>query len=312
MTDQVTDQEVELDIEEAHDPKNAEEQSVAAVDKAAGATKKAPSRKGDKAVKDEPAQQGGGQKKPAQVESVDIDADFSDDLNALVESEATLSEEFKDKAAVIFEAAVKTKLAEEINRLEEEYQTELQEEITRNRDELVEKVDSYLNYVVENWMEENKLAVQTGLRAEIAENFMSSLKDLFVESYIEVPESKVDLVDELAAANEELEEQANAAQASAMKLAEKLEVLQRDAIIREASRDLAETQVEKLKSLAESVDFESEEAFEQKVASLKESYFAKKSTQTQEEIVEDTDEADNVEINESMSAYLSALRKTSK
>jgi len=313
MTDQIEDQDVELDeeIEEAHDPKNAEAASVASVDKAGNATKKAPARKGDKNVKDEPAAQGVPAKAPQQ-ESVDIDADFSDDLNALVESEATLSEGFKEKAAVIFEAAIKSKLSEEVDRLEAEYQAELQEEITRTKEDLVEKVDSYLNYVVEQWMEENKLAIQSGLRTEIAENFMGSLKDLFVESYIEVPESKVDLVDELATANEELEEQANAAQAKAMELAEQLEGYKRAAIIAEASKDLADTQAEKLAKLCEDVDFGNEETFASKVATIKESYFSKKSTQTVTEEIDDTDEPEVIEENSSMATYINALRKTSQ
>ena len=313
MTDQVEDQDVELDegIEEAHDPKNAEEQSVASVKSAAGAGKTAPKRKGDKVAKDEPAQQGDGMKQPAQVESVEFDGDFSEDLNALVESEATLSEEFKAKTALIFEAAVKSKLAEEINRLETEYAEQLAEEVTTTKEDLVEKVDSYLNYVVETWMEENQLAIQSGLRAEIAEGFMSKLKDLFVESYVEVPESKVDLVDELATANEELEEQFNEATAKAMELKEAVESYKRMDIIREASRDLAETQVEKLASLAENVEFESEEAFAAKVATLKESYFAKKTTS--DSIVEASDDADaSVEVSPMMEQYLQAIRKTSK
>jgi hypothetical protein len=245
------------------------------------------------------------------AESVEIDGDFSEDLNALVESEATLSDEFKAKTAVIFEAAVKSKLAEEINRLEAEYQQQLDEELTATKEDLVEKVDSYLNYVVETWVEENKLAIQSGLRTEIAEGFMGKLKDLFTESYIEVPESKVDLVDELATANEELEEQFNDAVAKGMKLAEELEGYKREAIIREASRDLAETQVEKLKSLAESIDFESEESFTAKVETLKESYFSKK---TKESIVEESDEgeAETAEISDSMAQYVQALRKTTK
>jgi len=313
MTDQIEDQDVELDeeIEEAHDPKNAEAASVASVDKAGNATKKAPARKGDKNVKDEPAAQGVPAKAPQQ-ESVDIDADFSDDLDALVESEATLSEGFKEKAAVIFEAAIKSKLSEEVDRLEAEYQAELQEEITRTKEDLVEKVDSYLNYVVEQWMEENKLAIQSGLRTEIAENFMGSLKDLFVESYIEVPESKVDLVDELATANEELEEQANAAQAKAMELAEQLEGYKRAAIIAEASKGLADTQAEKLAKLCEDVDFGNEETFASKVATIKESYFSKKSTQTVTEEIDDTDEPEVIEENSSMATYINALRKTSQ
>ena len=326
MTDQI-DQDVELDeeIEEAHDPKNAEAQSLAANDKAEAAGKTATKRKGDKSNSeradtftpgDPDKHQRGSMKAapngaPMKAESVEIDGDFSEDLNALVESEATLSDEFKAKTAVIFEAAVKSKLAEEINRLEAEYAEQLDEEVKATKEDLVEKVDSYLNYVVETWVEENKLAIQSGLRTEIAEGFMGKLKDLFTESYIEVPESKVDLVDELATANEELEEQFNDAVAKSMKLAEELEGYKREAIIREASRDLAETQVEKLKSLAESIDFESEESFTAKVETLKESYFSKK---TKESIVEESDEgeAETAEISDSMAQYVQALRKTTK
>jgi len=305
--------------------KNAEAQSLAANDKAEAAGKTATKRKGDKSNSeradtftpgDPDKHQRGSMKAapngaPMKAESVEIDGDFSEDLNALVESEATLSDEFKAKTAVIFEAAVKSKLAEEINRLEAEYQQQLDEELTATKEDLVEKVDSYLNYVVETWIEENKLAIQSGLRTEIAEGFMGKLKDLFTESYIEVPESKVDLVDELATANEELEEQFNDAVAKSMKLAEELEGYKREAIIREASRDLAETQVEKLKSLAESIDFESEESFTAKVETLKESYFSKK---TKESIVEESDEgeAETAEISDSMAQYVQALRKTTK
>ena len=226
-----------------HDPKNAEAQSVASVDKAGDATGTAKKRKmaggtaGDNAKQDpmqklpgtkagmmnaaynmmagmqkedlkaalqrlmsEQTEEGEEMEAPAELH---YEADFSADLNALVADEATLSEDFKDKASVIFEAAIKSKLTEEINRLEEKYNEELEAEINSTKEDLVEKVDSYLNYVVENWMEENKVAIQTGLRTEIAENFMNGMKELFTESYIEVPESKVDLVDELAEAVEE-------------------------------------------------------------------------------------------------------------
>lgn len=115
----------------------------------------------------------------------------------------------KRKLLVIFETAIKSKISEEVIRLEDEYQSRLEEELEATRSDLVEKVDSYLNYVVEQWMEENKVAVETGLRTEIAEGFMNSLKDLFVESYINVPESKVDLVDELAESVQELEAKLN-------------------------------------------------------------------------------------------------------
>ena len=315
MTDQIEDQEVELEeetVEEAHhDPKNAEAQSVAATKKAEKATGTAPARKGDKKNSDPMPKVEKPKGEKVSMEEVEIDADFSDDLNALVDDEATLSEEFKEKTAVIFEAAVKSKVAAEINRLEEAYAVELEEEVSATKADLVEKVDSYLNYVVENWMEENKLAIQSGLRAEIAEGFMNGLKDLFVENYIEVPESKVDLVDDLADQVEELEEKLNKSTAQAMEVSEELETLKREAIIREASKDLAETQVEKLKTLAGDIDFVSEEAFTTKVATIKESYFTKATAETVTEEVEEDGDA-IVETSDIMSRYVTAIKQASK
>lgn len=354
MTDKYEiDQEVELHdevenevVEEAHDPKNAEAQSVDSVDKAGDVVKGKASTPTQGTAKNNTTQDPMPKTKAGLIaatvgkmqmmnreqlqamynykkESVDqiegeqiaesdfaYQADFSQDLNALVESEATLSEEFKAKAEVIFEAAIKSKLSEEIDRLEAKYEEELAEEVSSTKSDLVEKVDSYLNYVVEQWMEDNQVAIERGLRTEIAEKFMVSLKDLFVESYIEVPESKVDLVDELAQEVEELEEQLNAQTGKAIMMAEELEVLKREQIIREATRDLAETQVEKLKDLVADVDFDDAETFATKVATVKESYFNKKAT-VSEEVVEDDGDFD-VEISDSMSSYLSAIKKTSK
>ena len=345
MADKII-QDVELDdnedVVEAHDPKNAEKQSIAATNAAGGATKRAPLTKGSKSNGEAMPKSKAGMISAAhdlmsemtaediasvlnmlmgedaaeaavvhvaESRKVDINIDFTADLNALVESEATLSEEFKAKTAVIFEAAIKAKLSEEIDRLEDAYATELQEELATTKAGLVEKVDSYLNYVVETWMEENKLAVQAGLRTEIAETFMSKLKDLFVESYVEVPESKVDLVDDLAAANEELEEQLNGAVAKSIKLAEELEGYKRDAIIREAASDLADTQVEKLKSLVEDIDFDDVKSFTQKVKTIKEAYFKKKTAEST--IVEETDtDANTEEVSGSMAQYLKAIRKS--
>ena len=330
---------------QTHDPKNAPAQAVASVDKAGDATGTAKKRKGDATKQDPMPKTKAGMinaaytkmsgMKREQLSAVlsklmaeDFDteeeaiaearaeiqyqADFSADLNALVESEATLSEEFREKAGVIFEAAIKAKLSEEIDRLEEKYEEELAEEIASTKAELVEKVDSYLNYVVEQWMEDNKVAVQAGLRTEIAEKFMNNLKDLFVESYIDVPESKVDLVDELAETVEELEENLNKTTAQAISLAEELEVYKRDAIIREAARDLAETQVEKLKSLVEDVDFEDEQTFAKKVATVKESYFTKKSTESASIVEEEDGDDDPVVTSDSMARYISAIKKTIK
>ena len=326
------------DIEEAHDMKNAEADSVASVAKTSASVKKAPKRKGDKdgqmpsELKSKAAMVNAGYKAMSSMAKEDLaqllDAleveeiteeevaesayDFSDDLNALVESEATLSDEFKAKTAVIFETAIKSKISEEVSRLEDEYQSRLDEELESTRSDLVEKIDSYLNYVVEQWMTENKVAVEQGLRTEIAEGFMNSLKDLFVESYIEVPETKVDLVDELAETVSELEEKLNEQTGSVIEMSQQLESYQREAIIRESSRDMAETEVEKLKSLVESLDFEDEESFATKVQTVKTSYFKK------DLVVESTDETtedwtdDSVEVNSSMSQYLSAIKKSNK
>lgn len=359
MTDenQIEDQEVELHddenevVEEAHDPKNAEAQSVASVDSAGDKGPNAKKRKGDKGSSDPmvkaPADpmpktkagminamymkastmkkedlaglygkmfaEGteGDETSMEEAPQVAYEADFSSDLNALIADEATLSEEFKEKAGTIFEAAIKSKLAEEIDRLEEKYNEELEAEITSTKEDLVEKVDNYLNYVVEGWMEDNKVAVQTGLRTEIAEKFMNSLKDLFTESYIEVPESKVDLVDELAETVEELEEKLNSQTGSLIEMTEELEAYKREAVIREASADLAETQVEKLKGLVESVDFEDEETFAKKVATIKESYFNQAKSETAD--LDPTDIDDGTEVTSgSMAQYLTALRNVKK
>jgi len=255
-------------------PVGTEADSVKSVDKAEdGVKKQASARKGDKlSAKDEPSGKPSPKTKAGIInamftkmngmktadltkmyssyyEDVDLEDleeieetsyDFDADLKALVESEATLSDEFKAKTAIIFETAVKSKITEEVSRLEDEYQQKLDEEISAQSEDLVEKVDNYLNYVVETWMEENKLAVETGLRTEIAEGFMNSLKDLFVESYIDVPESKVDLVDELSVSVEELEEKLNQQTGAVIEMTQKLEAYQREAIVREHSRDLAD------------------------------------------------------------------------
>lgn len=235
--------------------------------------------------------------------------DTTAELDALVESEATLSDEFKAKTAVIFEAAVKSKLSEEVERIEDQYKSELAEEVSSIKEDLVGKVDSYLNYVVETWMEENRVAVQNGLRTEIAETFMNKMKDLFVESYIEVPESKLDLVDELAEQVEELEGKLNTQTGDNIKLAEQLEVLQRDAIIAEATRGMAETQVEKLRGMVESVDFDDEESFKTKVQTVKESFFKTEKPVVSEELTAEEPETE-IEVSSVMEQYLAAIKKT--
>ena len=335
LHDELDNEIVEETLEEKAEPKGAgaggakaqpvsEPESVASVDKAGDATKQAPVPKTKAAMVNAMYQKMNAMKKvelqaaygkmmgeevEGQEEVVaEAQVDTTAELEGIMESEATLSDEFKSKTAVIFEAAVKSKLSEEVSRLEEQYKNELAEEVSSIKSELVEKVDSYLNYVVETWMEDNKVAVQNGLRTEIAETFMNKMKDLFVESYIDVPESKVDLVDELAGQVEELEESLNEQTGQSIKLSEELEQYKRDAIIAEAARGLADTQKEKLAELVEGVEFD--EDFESKVATIKESYFAK-TVSEDVEIVDEEPEA-VVETSSAMDSYLNAIRKTSR
>lgn len=237
--------------------------------------------------------------------------DFDEDLNALVESEATLSDGFRSKAEVIFEAAVKSKVAEHVNRLDEQYKEELQEETQRIHSEVVDKVDGYLNYVVEKWMEENKIAMESGLRSEISESFIKALHGVFNEHYIDVPDAKVDLVDELAKKNDDLEDQLNTAVEDNIKLKESNAELNKDAIIRESAADLSEAQTEKLKSLAEKITYDSSDDYRQKIDTLKESYFKKAPAEKSTEAVQVEDDADanTVEVSSSMQSYLAALKR---
>jgi hypothetical protein len=316
-------------VEEAHDPENAEQQSIDSVDKAAKASTQAPvpKTKGkmiaamyDRMSKMKKEELNAAYSK--MMEGVELEEALAEDLDtgaaleALVEGEATLSEEFKEKTSLIFEAALRSKLSEEVDRLEEAYQTELAEEIQATKTDMVDKVDSYLNYVVESWMEDNKLAIEAGLRTEIAENFMAKLKDVFVESYVEVPESKVDLVDDLTEQVVALEEKLNNAIAGSIELSEELKNVKRVAVIAEASRDMAQTQAEKLNNLLEGVAFEDETSFASKVETIKESFFGKVEVEQSQVTIAESLEADSeveeeVELSASMSQYLKHLKKQS-
>ena len=245
------------------------------------------------------------------VEKVDAVDTAKAELDTLVNNEATLSEEFKQKTAVIFEAAVKSKLSEEIDRLEAQYKEELEEEVSSTKSELVEKVDSYLNYVVENWIKENEIAIENGLRTEIAEGFMDKLKDLFTESYIQVPESKVDLVDELAEQVEELETKLNETTQKVIDQSGEIEEMTKDRIINESASDLADTQVEKLKSLVNDLDFEDAEKYAEKVKTIKEAHFSQETGSSDESPMIEEDGHDEVmETSPNMDKYITALQKT--
>jgi len=254
-------------------------------------------------------------------ESVDVDEtvvsetadvshiDYEEDLNVLVAEEATLSDGFRDKASVIFEAALKTKVGAEIDRLESEYAQNLEEEVTSVKTDLVEKVDAYLNYVVEGWMQENEVAVEAGLRTEIAEDFMTSLQSVFKEHYISVPEGKEDLLDELSTQVAELEEQLNKTTDENVELFQSVQESQRADVVRKYTSDLATTEAEKLASLVEDVEFDNAETFEMKVKTIKESYFVKESVESVSEVEEivGTEQAITESTSGSMARYTAAL-----
>ena len=222
-------------------------------------------------------------KKKKKIKVVVPEINVKEDIEALVQGEE-LSEEFKAKAATIFEAAVHQKVmeiaTEKIDELEKEYQTNLQEEIVSFRDELTDKVDGYLNYVVEEWMKENELVLEGSLRSEITEEFIGGLKDLFTEHYIEVPDEKVDIVESLYDKVEELEEKLNSQIEENVKTKDELNEYRRDKILEEVCEDLADTQSEKMKSLVDGVSYENDaDDFENKVKTIKESYFPNQTKQ---------------------------------
>ena len=249
-------------------------------------------------------------KAKAKVEAVD----FDEDLDTIISEEATLSDGFRDKASTIFEAVLTSKLAEEVERLEAEYAQNLEEEVSDIEGQLVEKVDSYLNYVVENWMKENEVAVNQGLKTEIAEDFMTSLQAVFKEHYIEVPEGKEDLIDDLADQVAELEESLNKSTEENISLHGKVSSFEKDEVVRNASSGLAETEAEKLAKLCEDVEFDNKEAFEQKVETIKQSYFKGDVNESVDEVnsIAGEDEAPAEELSDVMSRYTQAITKFNK
>ena len=258
-----------------------------------------------------PVASGAGDKHGEVVKAKVEQADFDEDLDILISEEATLSDGFKEKAGTIFEAVLTSKLTQEVDRLESEYASNLEEEVRELNDDLVEKVNAYLDYVVENWMKENELAVSNGLRTEIAEEFMTSLQQVFKEHYIEVPEGKVDLVDELNEQVNELEETLNKTTEDNVKLHSEVSEYRKQEIVREQSSGLAETEAEKLASLVEDVEFEDSETFETKVKTIRDSYFKSEVNESVDEVdsLLGEDNADESVISESMARYTQAINK---
>ena len=249
-------------------------------------------------------------KAKAKVEKVD----FDEDLETIIKEEATLSDGFRDKAGTIFEAVLTSKLAEEVERLEAEYAQNLEDEVTDIESGLVEKVDSYLNYVVEGWMKENEVAINQGLKTEIAEDFMTSLQAVFKEHYIEVPEGKEDLIDDLAEQVSELEESLNKSTEENISLNSQVQSFEKETIIRDASSGLAETEAEKLAKLAEDVEFDTKDSFQQKVDTIKQSYFKGEVSESVDEVnsIAGEDEAPAEDLNDTMSRYTQAITKFNK
>jgi hypothetical protein len=249
-------------------------------------------------------------KAKAKVEALD----FSDDLDTIIAEEATLSDGFKEKASTIVEAVLTSKLAETVERLESEYVQNLEEEVSEIQASMVEKVDSYLNYVVEGWMKDNEVSISQGLRTEIAEDFMTSLQSVFKEHYIEIPEGKENLLDELSDQVAELEESLNKTTEDNIALHGANQSHEKAAIVREASSGLAETDAEKFAKLVEDVEFDNKETFEQKVATIKGSFFKGEVTESVDEVnsMAGEDTAEIVDVSESMARYTQAITKFNK
>ena len=239
------------------------------------------------------------------------DMDMKEDVAALTDGE-DLSEEFKQKASTIFEAAVKAKLVEEIEKLEGEYETKVAEKVEETKSEIVEKVDAYLNYVVEEWMKENELAIEKGLRAEITEDFIGGLKSLFESHYINVPQEKYDVIESQAAEIEKLKEDINKSMEKNIELNQKIAESTREEIIKDVSSDLAATEADKLKGLAEGIEYKDAESFRKSVETLKNSYYpkAKASDTESNEVAEQNAGSGN--LSESMAAYTAAISKSKK
>jgi hypothetical protein len=237
--------------------------------------------------------------------------DVSEDVKALIGDE-DLTEEFKQKAATIFEAAIRSKLKTEKEKIEVASKEKLKEEVDTFKQELVEKVDSYLNYVVEEWMKNNELAVERGIKGEIAEDFISGLKKLFEDHYIDVPDEKYDVLEDQASKIEELEKKLNEQIEKNVELNKHNSALTKQDIVDELAEDLPATSKEKFNKLAEEVDYTNAEEYRNKVSTIKESYFGSKQVSSQDEIdtVAAGSETENVDLSNAMAAYTAAISKT--
>ena len=246
----------------------------------------------------------------------DLEIDVKEDIDAIVSGEE-LSEDFKTKASTIFEAAVSAKVISEVNDRLQVFEDEYKKELSEAKDEYLtnmsEKIDGYLNYVVEEWMKENELAVEKGIRSELVEDFMTGLKNLFQEHYIDIPEEKVDLVDDLFEKVEELEGKLDESINTNVEVKKELSKFKKEEVLRNVSEELAETEKEKLTKLADGIDYEDDNQYQEKLEVLKENYFPKASDAPQiiSEEVENTETEENAEesVDPSISRYVNAMKR---
>jgi hypothetical protein len=245
-------------------------------------------------------------KKKMKKEDIEVEEyDMEDDVNALLSGEE-LSEEFKAKAKTIFEAAINSKISEIRGTLEEEYESRIAEEIAEEKEALQERVDSYLEYVSDEWMEENALAIENGLKTELTESFLSGMKSLFEENYVSIPDDKYDVLESMVEKLDDMETKLNEQIEKNIGLNKRLSESVADGILESVSDGLAATQKEKLASLAESVEFEGETEYRNKLETLKESYFRKTSTAKTETLTEGEAAAPEI-ASGSMASYLKTL-----
>lgn len=262
---------------------------------------------------------GAADKSAANAASIAAKGAMKEDIEEMFASD-DLSEDFREKASTIFEAAVNARIGMEVARIEEEFEGKLEESITALEEEMTSKIDSYLDYVAEQWFEENKIAIETSMKVEAAENFMEAVKTLFAEHNVELPEETVDVVESLESRVAELEEKLNEEITSKIELQKLVEEAEKEAIFDDVAEGLAETQVEKLRTLAEGLEFADAETYRKKVELVKENYFSGKKESSTSIIVEETVAESEEELMEEtttavpgeMAKYVSAIAKSTK
>ena len=236
-----------------------------------------------------------------------IKVNVQDDVEALLNGEEDISEEFKKKTTTIFEAAVREKVESEVDRLEKQYEITVAEEVNEVRDGLVEKIDSYLDYVVEEWLKDNEVAIESGIRSEVTEEFISGLKRLFEEHYIDIPEEKVDVLSDLTKENEDLKEQVNNEINRNIELKKEKDTVSASEVFNDVVDGLADTEIEKMKSLGEGIEFEDEDSYREAISTLRENYFPK--TRVAEEEVVEVEDSPEDDLNGPMATYYKAINR---